>query len=296
MTCRGIVLCLAAWVPLGAAAAGKAEKIALAGSGVGRVAVVDKATGRAEWSYDLPAGSECNTVAVTKEGNVLLSYKQGARLIDRATKQTLWDFAVPEGQEAQTARLVDGGRRVLVGVCAVPELRLVELDAQTGQKLSEVNYNLGIDKPHGQFRQVCKTAKGSYLVPVISKARVIELDAAGQKIGEWVVPPTPFSVKEIDGGKRLLVSTIGALVEVERANPEVVRIVAKGTVGADTLRFCTEAERLKDGRTVLANWQGYAPKAKDAQLIEWDTQGKVVYRFADTSVMRRVSGFYLFKE
>lgn len=130
------------------------EKIALAGSGVGHVAIVDKATGKAEWRYDLPKGSECNTVSVTKDGAVLLSYKQGVRLVDRATKATLWDFPVPEGQEAQTARLVDNGKRVLVGVCATPAMRIVELDAKTGKNYWRSTTIWGLPNPTTSFAKL----------------------------------------------------------------------------------------------------------------------------------------------
>lgn len=133
-------------------------------------------------------------------------------------------------------------------------------------------------------------------MPVISQARVVELDALGQKIGQWTVPATPFSVKEVPGGRALLVSTFGALVEIDRGQSDSVRVVAQKAIGVDTLRFGTEVERLKNGHTILANWQGYTPNTSDAQLIEWDASGQVLYRFADTTVMRHVSGFYLFKE
>lgn len=296
MICNRILLLGACVVYSVGALAKGVEKIALAGSYVEHVAIVDKVSGKAEWRYDLPKGAECNTIAVTKGGDVLLSYKEGVRLVDRATKSTLWDFVVPEGQEAQTARLIDGGKRVLVGVCAVPEMRVVELDAKTGKVLVEVNYDLCVAKPHGQFRQICKTEVGTYLVPVISQGRVVELDAKGVKINEWKVPSTPFSVKELPGGKGILVSTLSSVVEIDRSKPDLLRVVAQKVVGSDSLRFCTEVARLANGHTILANWHGYQPKATDAQLIEWDASGKVVYRFSDTTVMRHVSGFYTFKE
>lgn len=270
------------------------EMIALAGSYVEKIAIIDKASGKQVWSHALPKGSECNTVAVTKDGNVIYSYKQGVRMVSQSGV-ILWDFLVDADQEAQTARLLDDGS-ILVGVCANP-IRLIELSASRGEVINEVNYDLGVDKVHSQFRQVSKTAAGTYLVPVISQGRVVEIDTRGQKVGEWKVPSTPFSVKEIDKD-RLLVGTLGAVVEVDRNAIKANVVLARGAIAGtpDTLRFGTEVARLANGGTMISNWQGYQGEGKDSQLIELDSLGKVVYTFADTSIMRYVSGFYMFKQ
>lgn len=289
---RTIMVAMATALTLGAVAQ-KREMIALAGSGVDKIAIIDKATGKQVWSHQLAHGTECNTVAVKPNGDVLFSYKQGVRMIN-SKGETIWDFPVEKGQEAQTASFLPDGN-ILVAVCAHPA-RLIELDAK-GRKILEVNYDLGVPgEAHSQFRQVAKAANGNYLIPVISQAKVVEINAKGEKVMGWDVPATPFSIKEIAQGN-LLVSTLGQLVEIDRKSGELLAVIAKGAIGdkGDTLRFSTEAVRLPGGRTMLSNWQGYA-KNKDAQLIELDAQGKVVYSFRDTSIMKNISGFYLFKK
>ena len=57
------------------------EKLVLAGSGNPAVMIVDKQSGTVEWKHALEKGEECNTVAVTRQGNILYSYKKGAKLI-----------------------------------------------------------------------------------------------------------------------------------------------------------------------------------------------------------------------
>lgn len=273
----------------------KKEMIALAGSFVDKIAIIEKASGKQVFAYDLPKGSECNTINVTPKGNIIFSYKQGVKMIDMKGR-TIWDFAVEAGQEAQTARLLDNGN-VLVGVCASPEMRLIELSPK-GKKLSEVNYDLGIENPHSQFRQVVKTAAGNYLVPVISQSKVIEINPSGDKIGEWKVPATPFSVKEIDGA-RLLVGAMSGVVEIDRATGSSKVVLDNGAIAgrtADTLRFGTEVARLANKGTMVSNWQGYFKNSNDSQLIELDSQGEVVYTFRDTSIMKNISGFYLFSK
>ncbi|MEG2098711.1 MAG: PQQ-binding-like beta-propeller repeat protein [Mucinivorans sp.] len=276
-----------------AASAKQKEMIALAGSGVDKIAIIEKATGTQVWSYTLPHGTECNTIAVKKNGDVVFSYKQGVKMVD-PKGVTIWDYPTGQDAECQTARLLPNGN-VLAGICANPA-RFIELNGKTGKVISEVNYDLGVDKPHGQFRQICKSASGNYLVPVIWAGKVVEINPQGVKVGEWKVPNTPFSVKELASGD-LLVSTFGSVVEVNRKSGEIIRTVASGVIGnsADTLRFGTEAQPLKNGNTMISNWQGYLTRG-EKQLVELDKNGKIVYTFRDTDVMRNVSGFYLFKK
>lgn len=266
--------------------------IALAGSGVGHIAIVEKSTGHSVWSYALPSGSECNSVAVDKNGDVYLSYKQGVRKVNQAGK-TLWDMTFKQGDEAQTLRLQDDGS-VFVAVCGSP-VRLLVLEPKRGKIIREAHYDLGIERAHSQFRQAYMNAAGDVFIPVISQSKVIRVSMAGQLTGEWSVPATPFSVKEI-GDNRLLVSTIGSLVELDTKTGKVDRTVAAGKIGAvDTLHFATQAERLASGGTMLSNWQGYV-KNRHNQLIELDARGEVVYAFRDTSIMKNISGFYLFEK
>ncbi|MEF9949729.1 MAG: PQQ-binding-like beta-propeller repeat protein [Mucinivorans sp.] len=279
-------------VCLGAQAKGK-EMIALAGSGVNKIAIIDKATGQQVWSYALAHGTECNTVAVTKAGNVVFSYKQGVRMVDKKGV-TIWDFPTGSDAECQTARLLANGN-VLAGVCAHPA-RFIELDGQSGKIVNEVNYEIGIEQPHGQFRQICQSASGNYLIPVMWASKVLEIDRNGTKVGEWKVDRSPFSVKETPSGN-LLVSTYGRIVEIDRKSGDVVRTLAQQTVGntVDTLRFGTEVMPLENGNTMISNWQGYASRG-EKQLVELDRNNNAVYTFRDTSIMHSISGFYIFKK
>ena len=75
---RLYLLVIAVWI-CGFRAAAQ-DKILVAGSGNPFVQLVDKQTGKVEWQHALEKGEECNTVALTNEGNVLYSYKRGAKV------------------------------------------------------------------------------------------------------------------------------------------------------------------------------------------------------------------------
>lgn len=271
-------------------AAQKVEKIAMAGSASPHVVIVDKATGEKRWEYRIPDGGECNSVSVTGNGDVLFSYRNGVRMV-RQDGTTIFDFPVAKHTEAQTARLLGNGR-ILVGVCATP-MRILELDMK-GQLLKEVNYDVGIKEPHAQFRQIAKSKNGNYLVPVMGAAKVVEIDPKGELVGEYKVPYSPFSIKELSDGNLMVSTGGGGVVVVDRASGGQLKTLASGVLSSgDTLKFATEAVKTKGG-VMVSNWQGHDLNT-DGQLIELDDKGEVTYRFRDTAMIEYVSAFFPFE-
>lgn len=206
-------------------------------------------------------------------------------MVDRAGN-TLWDYAVPKGDEAQTARLIDGGR-VLIAICANPSV-IVELDAANGKELRRITFDSGIKDHHAQFRQVTTSARGGYLIPLMWASKVIEIDTTGQKIAEWDVPSSPFSVKELCCN-RVMVSTKETLIELDRSTG-YRDTLCNQKIGNETLYFVTEAQRIDDGVTAVSNWQGYAPQGQSAAQIIWiDRHGKPLKTFAAPDKIKNVS-------
>lgn len=126
------------------------DKLLVAGSGNPDILLVDKQTGKVEWKHALEKGEECNTVSLTRKGEVLYSYKRGAKLITW-DHQVIWDYQTPDKTELQSATLLRNGG-VLLGICGNPA-RFIELDKK-GKKVNEILLDLDVEKPHSQFRQV----------------------------------------------------------------------------------------------------------------------------------------------
>ena len=101
------------------------DKLLVAGSGNPDILLVDKQTGKVEWKHALEKGEECNTVALTRKGEVLYSYKRGAKLVTW-DHQVVWDYQTPDKTELQSATLLRNGG-VLLGICGNPA-RFIELD------------------------------------------------------------------------------------------------------------------------------------------------------------------------
>ena len=75
------------------------EKLLMSGCSWDKVVIVDKKTGKTEWTHQLQKGDDCNDVEITKAGNVLYAYKGGARLVTKS-QNILWDFKVEKEQGA----------------------------------------------------------------------------------------------------------------------------------------------------------------------------------------------------
>ena len=103
-----------------------------------------------EWQHALEKGEECNAVALTRKGEILYSYKRGAKLVTW-DHQVVWDYKTPDKTELQSATLLQNGG-VLLGICGVPA-QFIELDKK-GKEVNKVTLNLEVERPHSQFRQI----------------------------------------------------------------------------------------------------------------------------------------------
>lgn len=257
------------------------DKVLIAGSFWDTIAVVNRSAGDViEWKYGLPEGSECNSVEIIPGGDVLLSYKKGARVVKRDSVGTvIWDFTdVADTAELQTAtRLADGG--YLLAICGTPA-RFVELDSTGLRVRKEVRYDLGIQPAHAQFRRVIKATNGNYLVPMITTGQVLEIQDDSTLVMTYQVGGTPFAVQELPCGNLFVALGDGhCAVEIDRASGSLVERI--DTLAGIPMHFIAQSERLSNGNTMLANWQGHLPAEQQTapQLIEIDSVGSVVWSY-----------------
>ena len=252
------------------------EKLVLAGSGNPAVMIVDKQSGAVEWKHALEKGEECNTVAVTRQGNILYSYKKGAKLIG-TDHRVIWDYKAPEGTELQSATLLkDGG--FLLGICGNPA-RLIELD-KNGKERNRVEIDLQIEKPHGQFRQVFQLRNKNYLLPVMGKQKMMEINRKGAVVAEFPTGGRAFSSLELRDGNILLPCGDGHFFQVidRKTGKELKRVTSEDVQGASLL-FVGQILDAGKGNLLICNWYGHTKDATvdEPQLIEVDANGKVLW-------------------
>ena len=172
------------------------EKLLVSGCGWKQVAILDKKTGEIEWSHPLAAHEDCNDVEITQEGNILYAYTSGARLINRE-QQTLWDFKAKKGEELFTATQLPSGRYMLA-ICGTPS-RIIELDPH-GQPVEELEFDTSITGVHDQFRQIVKTPQNTYLIPLMGKGEVIEMNKEKEVINKVECGGNPFAIQILKNG------------------------------------------------------------------------------------------------
>ena len=262
------------------------EKLMIGGSGWTQLAIIDKSSGNIEWSYHLPEKSECNHVRFTQSGDILFSYKKGARLVNMA-KETIWDYKANEGEEVQTAKQLPNGNYFLA-VCAQPS-RFITLNKK-GELINEQNYDLEIQKNHAQFRQVTPTSNHTLIIPVFGKSKVIEIDKDNNLLREIKIKGNLFGVK-ILSNKKWLVSC-GDAHQFVIVNPKSGKIIKRYTsedVKGCALNFVAEIHYLHHKHYLLANWHGHSKDKTQPKIVEINKNGNVDWTLPQNDAIKNVS-------
>lgn len=261
------------------------KKILLGGSGWNKIVLLDKKSKQVEWSHELNPGDECNSVAYTKKGQVLYAYRKGAKLITKA-QETVWDYKVQGEGELHTASVLpDGG--YLLGITGKPA-RIVELD-KNGKVRKEITYDTQINSLHGQFRQIKKSKDGNYLLPLMAKHTVVEIDPDGQLLRSFKAEGNTFGVLELKNGN-LLISCGDAhtFLEVDRETGALVKKVKQDDIQGVALQFVAEIAPFRD-HFFVCNWAGHSSVKDQPSLIELDADGKMVWSLCDSKNFRNIS-------
>lgn len=264
------------------------KKLLLGGSGWNKIVLLDKQSKQAEWMHELEPDVECNSVAYTKKGQVLYAYRGGAKLITK-DHRTVWDYKVEKECELHTASLLpDGG--FLLGMAGKPA-RIVELD-KNGKVRKEITYDTQINSLHGQIRQIRKSRRGTYLIPLVAKHIVVEIDADGKLLKSYPAEGNTFAVLELKNDN-LLISCGDAhsYMEVDRNTAEVVKKVKQNDTEGVAWQFVAEIAPMKD-HFFVCNWAGHSDVKDEPSVVELDANGKVVWSLCDGKNFRNISAVF----
>lgn len=243
-----------------------------------------------EWKHAIGKGEDCNDVELTKEKNILYAYTSGARLIT-PLQQVVWDYRVKAKEEElfTATQLPSGG--YLLAICGHPA-RIVELD-RNGDVLKEIHFETGIERVHNQFRQIEKTKHGTYLIPLFATGRLIEIDEKGKILNQIQIGGTLFSIKQLKNKKLLVACGDGhKWVEVDSRSWHISRTISSDDVLGVSLLFVAELFRLRNGRTLVCNWNGHSKDKLQPKLIEVDRKNKVKWQLIDHGTIKNISAVY----
>lgn len=255
------------------------KKLLLAGSGNNQIMIIDKKSGNIEWSHnigDYKQGIECNSICMTDEKTILYSYKKGVKLID-LNHNTIWDYHSPQNSEIHSASILPDGN-FLLAINGTPT-RIIEI-TPSGQTKDSININvdLGNNNPHMQCRQIRKAKNGNYLVPVLGKSILYEINSDGNIIQTYDIKGGAFSVFEMNNGNLLLpLGDAHCIQQIHRKSGKEIRHLSQNDLHPYKILFAGELRKLKNGHWMMANWSGHSSTPNAPQIIEFDLNGKVYW-------------------
>lgn len=270
-------------------------KLLLAGSGWNKIVIIDKNTKEIEWEHRIEQGWECNSVNYTPEGNILFSYKKGAKLINK-NHEEIWDIKSPSGCEMQSASVLSSGNFLLAwaGNPAV----IMEVD-KVGNIIRKTEYNTGIERAHAQFRQVSRNDKGNYLVPVMKYKEVHEISPKGKLIRKYAVEGNPFAVLEDKDNIYWIACGDGhVLMKKDLKSDETILKYGKDDIKGTRLFFVAGMEKSERGGIYVCNWQGHDKNAvlsKSPQVFELNNEGNIIWSLNDNEKFGKISAIDIIK-
>ncbi len=142
---------------------------------------------RWEWTH-------MNSVAATRDGNVLFSCRQNSRvgIVERVSGRLLWKFGFPEVSHQHHATPLENGNVQIfdngMHRVGLPRSRVVEVDPRTNAVVWEY-----VAEPEQQFFSghisgAERLPGGNVLVCEGAAGRIFEITRRGEVVWEWVTP------------------------------------------------------------------------------------------------------------
>ena len=260
------------------------EQFIIGGCGYNKIAVINK-SGDILWDYKVD-NSNCNDVEITKEGNILYSNGKGAFLINRE-KEIIWSYMAKKGEELYSSSQLKNGD-YLLACCGTPT-RIIEL-SKSGELMKELTYDTGIKRVHSQIRQISKTAKGHYIIPIMATGTIVELDHDGEEIRKIKVGKNLFQVNTSSKKQWLAAGADGhEYTAIKPSNGEILKKIGRDDIKECQLKFAGEIHALKNGNLVFANWLLHEKGRTEPVLAEIDSDNKLVWSIYTSKDIHSIS-------
>jgi hypothetical protein len=274
-------------------ACSKQEKLLVGGVGWEQIAIVNKKSGEVEWKHSLVSGEECNDVDMNRKGEILYAYKQGAKLI-RRDGEVVWDYKAGENEEAYTACVLKSGN-YMIALCGTPA-RIVELDGK-GETVKEVKFNTATPDISRQFRRIRKTPQDTYLVPLMYKRKISEINEEGRFLKSVLCSGSPNSVELADNGNWIVSCGDTRLFqEIDSRTKKIIKTVETSNLNWGALLYVSELVRYKNGNTLVANSSMENNDRSQPMLLEVDSTNHIVWRMPFSPGIMNITTVHSFYE
>ena len=239
------------------------------------------------WSH--PVAEQANDVWRLSNGNVVYAHKSGATEVTPDHK-IVWDHKCPAGYEIHAVQPLENHRMMVMQGGPIPHI--LEIDTATDKIEKDI-----VLTTNSMFRQIRKTAAGTYIVPHFNQNKVSEYNADGKEI--WSAPAqTPWSAVRLKNGNTLISGGGSKYVREVNQQGATVWEVKGDELPGNPLMFPNEVLRLSNGNTLICNWEGHNPEVwnKANQLVEVTPDKKVVWVFNDWKAANCISAAQLLDE
>lgn len=241
-----------------------------------QVLYVDQSDPAKDWTLKLP--SKCRDTQLIGDGKIMLSSPDGYLEYSLADRKLLKQV---KGYPGTTfARRLPNGHTILGGNEKGVTVR--ELDAQdkvlrTANFPSETGVRLGRLTPEGT-------------VLFGSSTKLVEGSLDGKTVRSFPVEGAKhlyMALRKPDGHYLVAAGYGACFLELDAEGKALKTFGGKQAPDAQALgyHFYSGFQVLKNGHVVQCNWTGHGPNdsAKGVQLVEFDTDGKVVWKWHDAA-------------
>ena len=212
---------------------------------------------RPEWS--LPDAAELSDGWVLPDHGVVFSYsirgKEAGIIRLGPDKQQLWKYIAPDDHDNHSCQPLPGGG-FLAGETARNGMWMVEID-KDGREQKRIKVGESTRDMHHTFRQVRRTAAGTYLAAVMNENKTYEWDANGKLLRTF--PKGAFVAIRLPDGHTLVSAAHpapdhGAVIEYDRDAQVVWELTLADieALGIQVNMVCG-VQRLPNGNTVITS-------------------------------------------
>lgn len=267
------------------------EKFLVGGTGSNKIAIINKSSKQIEWQhigFNKECG-QCNSLIYLDNGDVFYAHKKGAYMIN-SQKEMLWKVDIKEGEEMQCVSEIKGG--YMVGIAGTPT-RILELDKK-GKVTKEVTFDTGVTNVHRQFRQIAKSKKGNYIVPVGLTKKILEISAKGKIIREIQLENQSLYVSiNRDGDWIATTGHTGDIYKIDDKSGKISTMIKGKTLSDGTVTgFVAGIAQLRNGNYMLTNWVGHKGDQTQPIIIELNDKWEVVWKMNKIKDYTFAAGIY----
>jgi hypothetical protein len=254
--------------------------------------------GRVIWTYAFPRGGEIDDAWMLSNGHIICTTMNHCYEVT-PQKQIVWRYDCPANTQVHALQPIGLDQVMIVQNGLPPHLYILNKKDNSIAMEHELPAISATDQKtvHTQFRNCRITAQGTYLLPFLKEARVVEYDKDWKPIRE-IKTETPWSAVRLKNGNTLIPGDNHAYVNEVNPKGEIVWSISTNDLPDLHLRDVQTANRLANGNTVFCNRGGSIKTNRFAvvQIIEVTPDKKVVWALRDWKNLGSATGIQLLDE